>query len=262
MEEPSPAALAFRRFRIAVLLAVLAVVAYSEWASNRKIQGWVDPITLAIYPIPDSEAERPFAASLTPQDLEPVAAFLREQALAHGLGFEPEVRFVIGPPTAEPPPLPMEGMSTLDTILYSLELRWWSLWKLGRVEVPSHDIRVAILLHEARDGAVLDHSLGLMRGKVAIVHGFAAREHLGLLHVVLAHELLHVAGAIDLYDEAGHPSYPEGYADPRKPPTEAQTKAALMAGSIPLGPAGIRLPTGLHECIVTPTTASRIKWTR
>ncbi|HJL41945.1 MAG TPA: hypothetical protein RMG48_11640 [Myxococcales bacterium LLY-WYZ-16_1] len=250
----------FRWFRIGVLLVVLAAVAWNQWASIRKIRTWVEPLVVAIYPAPESPEEARFAQSLQPQDFAPISDFLAREALRHGLGFEPDVRFVVTEPLDAFPPLPHPEIGWLGTLLYSLKLRWWSFWELGRVEDPEPDIRVVLLLHPARKGAVLDHSLGLMRGQVALVHAFADRELTGMLRVVVTHELMHIAGATDRYGADGRPRFPEGYANPERGRNRDQTQAVLMAGSIPLADGSVRLPTGLDECLIGRKTAREIDW--
>jgi len=131
---------------------------------------------------------------------------------------------------------------------------------LGRVSAPPHDVRVVLILHPFEKGATLDHSIGLMRGQMAVVNAFADPKLMGLLRVVLTHELLHVAGATDKYDAQGHPLYPDGYADPSQPRTVDQKQAALMAGSIPLADGSVRLPRSLKECVIKPQTAREIGW--
>ena len=111
-----------------------------------------------------------------------------------------------------------------------------------------------------REGRVLEHSFGLPEGLIGVANGFAVARAEPQNAVVIAHEILHTAGATDKYDEQGLPRSPEGYAEPGRQPLFPQTHAELMAGSVPLSATEARLPIGLDECVVGPATAREVKW--
>ncbi|MGF1509715.1 MAG: hypothetical protein ACFB9M_09485 [Myxococcota bacterium] len=252
----------FRRLRIAVLLLVLAGVGLSQWAFERRIRTWLHPIRIVLIPIsaePDPAVDE-YAERLSKDIFEPVSRFLAREAERHGLGYPLEITFSVAASRHDLPPLPPAEVGPVQAVLYSLKLRWWNLWVLGRADLPPHDIRMALVLHRATPNATIDHSLGLMRGQIAIVHGLADERFEGILRVVVAHELMHIAGAEDLYDSRGRPRYPAGYVNPALGRDQPQSQAALMAGMLPLGRGAFRLPTDLYETRIVESSARKVGW--
>lgn len=249
----------FRNARVAVLLGVLAGVAFFEWRAHREIASWARPVRVAVFPVPSEPSTAAFAASLSADDLEPISQFLANEAERHGLGFRPLVSFAMGEVLSDPPPATPSAPGVLEAVAFSLALRWWAFTAVRPAAAPEHEIRIALVLHPSRDGAELQHSVGLARGRVGVVHAFADRSLLGLLRVVTAHELLHIAGATDKYGPNGVPAYPEGYVDPRLGPGP-RPMTEIMAGTRVDAEGQLRLPRSLEECGVGAATAREIGW--
>jgi hypothetical protein len=77
--------------------------------------------------------------------------------------------------------------------------------------------------------------VGLQKGMVGIVNGYADRRYRGTNNVVIAHEFLHTLGATDKYSpETGHPIDPDGIAEPDREPLYPQRYAEIMGGRIAL----------------------------
>jgi len=105
------------------------------------------------------------------------------------------------------------------------------------------------------------HSLGLKKGLLGVVHGFAAQAQEGGNNVVIAHELLHTVGASDKYDlQTNLPLFPIGYAEPDKQPLLPQEFAEIMAGRLQLAPGVMRQADSLSEVMIGEYTAREIRW--
>jgi hypothetical protein len=117
------------------------------------------------------------------------------------------------------------------------------------------------MLDHDKNRAVLDHSFVMPKGYLGIVHAYASPRMEKKNAVVVSHELLHLAGATDKYDPATElPRYPDGYADPAANPRYDQTRAEIMAGSIPVSATKSEMPDSLDETVIGPATAREINW--
>lgn len=139
-------------------------------------------------------------------------------------------------------------------------MRFWA-WSIKREHGPPSDIQLFVLYHDPEDSPTLDHSLGLQKGLLGVVHAFASRRQQGGNHTVIAHELLHTVGATDKYDLSNQqPVYPVGYAEPDKDPIYPQEFAEIMAGRIPKSEATAEQPRNLSYVVIGEQTALEIRW--
>jgi hypothetical protein len=123
-------------------------------------------------------------------------------------------------------------------------------------------VRMFVLFHDPSTLERAPDSHGLQKGLVGIVHAFAERSMAGSNDIVIAHELLHTAGASDKYDLAtGAPLFPIGFADRNLKPPYPQEQAEIMAGRRPLSPTEADMPRSLSAEVVGPETALEIRWT-
>ncbi|MGA7179513.1 MAG: hypothetical protein WBX11_08025 [Thiobacillaceae bacterium] len=255
--------MSFRFLRIAVLLGILALTLGFTWGESHLVRSWLRPLEVSIYPIngDGSEASAAYVRGLKPADFAEINAFLESQAYKYGVRLKPALQIDLQHSLNEPPPAPPHDRSVLKTIVWSLKLRWWvyrhsesTLPQLGR-------IRMYVLYHEAEDGKALDHSLGLQKGLIGVVHAFASQAQQAQNNVVIAHELLHTVGATDKYDPMTNmPINPEGYADPGRLPLFPQHEAEIMAGRIPLSENRAVMPLGLSQCAIGAATAYEINF--
>lgn len=261
--EPERPSRRFRNVRISILLLVLAFVGLGTLQETRRLRSWTAPLTVAVFPIaaqPNAGVER-YLESLNGAALEPIASFFAREAARHDAPSHDPLRFRLGPELGTLPPPPPSTPSVWAAIAFSLKLRWYGWRAPSEVDGERADLRVFWVLHPAERGAELEHSVGLERGSVAAVHGFASEEMLGANQVVIAHELLHLVGARDKYEPAsGEPVHPEGYADPWVEPRYPQSAAEIMGGRIPQEPGRSRMPKDLGECRVGAVTAREIGW--
>ena len=140
-------------------------------------------------------------------------------------------------------------------------MRWWS-WGVERKhdEIPAH-IRVYFILHDPDISPRVTDSLGLQKGLIGVIYGFASRQYRRSNNVIIAHELLHTVGAKNKYDLSTNlPLYPDGYAEPDRQPLYPQRLAEIMGGRVPLSRSRAETPRSLKRTVVGSQTAQEIRW--
>lgn len=75
--------------------------------------------------------------------------------------------------------------------------------------------RMFLIYHDPRESSSLDHSIGLAKGKIAVVNVFGVERLRETNNVIIAHELMHILGASDKYGSHNIPIFPDG--GPRDP---------------------------------------------
>ncbi|MGA7948987.1 MAG: hypothetical protein WCA45_02375 [Thiobacillaceae bacterium] len=255
--------MSFRFVRIAVLLGILVFSLGFTLGESYLVRSWVSPLQVSIYPIngDGSEASAQYIRRLKNEDFADINTFLQEQARRYGVKLNPALTLALELPLDDIPPPPPHDRSVPKIMLWSLKLRWWVYRHSDSFLPQLAHIRLYVLYHEADDRIRLDHSLGLQKGLIGVVHAFASDRQRAQNNVVIAHELLHTLGATDKYDLATSlPIYPEGYADPGRLPLYPQREAEIMAGRIPLSPDQAIMPRSLAECVIGPATAYEINF--
>jgi hypothetical protein len=255
--------MSFRFFRIAVLLGILVFSVGFTLGESYLVRSWLAPLQVSIYPInaDGSAAAADYIHRLKTEDFADINNFLQGQARRYGVKLNPALTLALEPPLDESPPAPPHDRSVPKIMLWSLKLRWWVYRHSNSVLPQLARIRLYVLYHKADDGIRLDHSLGLQKGLVGVVHAFASDRQRAQNNVVIAHELLHTLGATDKYDLATNlPIHPEGYADPDRLPLYPQHQAEIMAGRIALSAQRAVMPRSLAECVIGSATAYEINF--
>ena len=250
----------WRIVRVTLLLAALVLVGSAAWFDRARASSWSDTLWIGVFPVDADgrEATRRYLAGLQAADFGEIEAFFRREARAHGVALERPVHVELYPPVADAPPRLASGSSALATLWWSLRLRWYS-WRAARGTLAS--VRMFVLYHDPDVTAAVPHSLGLQKGLVGVVYGYAAQDMHAQNEVVIAHEVLHTLGATDKYDPATlAPLYPQGYGEPQREPRHPQRLAEIMAGRIALSPTDASMPESLAETVVGPETAAEIHW--
>jgi hypothetical protein len=254
----------FRKFRILILLLVLATVGLGAWRSNARLTAWEHSIHVAVYPIAgdNSPATAAYIRVLSNDSFADIAQWMQSQTEKHGLSVLQPVVLNLAPPLAETPPLPPRPASALDAILWSLKLRWWAS-QHDQISGPKPHIRLFVLFHDPERNGTVPHSTGLSKGQVGIIHAYASRQQRRQNNVVIAHEMLHTFGATDKYDLATlQPIYPEGYAEPQRNPRLPQEMAEIMGGRTPIDGQTAEIPTSLADTLIGAETAKEIGLTK
>lgn len=252
----------FRKVRIAILLLILAGVALDSWLVVVRSTSWDHPLWVVVYPINGdggSESEA-YIRTLATENYSAVEQFMVDEVRRYKLPVKDPSDVRIGPIVNELPPLPPKDRNIWKTMLWSLQLRYWSIVK-DEYDGPRPDIRIFVLYHKPEDNKLLEHSTGLQKGMVSVVHAFASEKMAARNNVVIAHEMLHTLGATDKYDLSnGQPIYPDGYGDPQQQPLLPQHWAEIMGGRIAVSETEAEMPKSLKQALIGTVTAREIGW--
>lgn len=251
-------------FRIVILLLILATVAQTAWLAKSRATAWEHTLFVGIYPIAadQHEATQRYVGQLKPDHFQKIDSFFDEEAKRWGVTVLRPVSTMVAPPLTQLPPPPPRRASTLEAILWSLQMRWWA-WRHDDIAGPRPAVRLFVLFHDPEHNPLLSHSVGLSEGMLGVINAFASQEMAGSNAVIVAHELLHTLGATDKYDPATNfPRFPAGYAEPEKQPVLPQFFAEIMGGRIPITSSAAETPRSLDQVLIGPETAREIRWAK
>ncbi len=251
----------FKAIRIAILLFILFVVSVSSWLTQARSTDWNNSLWVKVYPINadgSDEAAR-YITGLAVEDFAGIEAFLERETTRYRPGLRRPVRIELGEPVAEQPPALPASPNALSVIWWSLKMRWWSGTVTDDQDDIDPDVQIFVRYHRPSHAVTLENSVGLQKGMVGIVNGFASRRYRGRNNVIIAHEFLHTLGATDKYSPAdGHPIGPDGLAEPGRRPLYPQRFAEIMGGRIALAENDSIIPQNLGYAVIGRLTASEI----
>ncbi len=255
----------FRNFRVVTLLALLAAAAIYTQDQRLNTTSWYQPLEVTIFPLNgdgDPKTTR-YIQQLKQTHFKPIDDFIARSAKRYQLATKKPVFTTLGPTvTTLPPELP-NNRNILSTMLWSLKLRWWTYKNTPDDKSNKSRIRLFVIYHQGENGVALQHSIGMQKGLLGVIHAFADPKQNAQNNVILAHELLHTVGASDKYDLSNTlPLYPTGYAEPNRQPRYPQRVAEIMGGRIPISTTKANMPASLRFCIIGKTTAQEINWLR
>ena len=252
----------FRRLRILLLLGVLAMAAGLTWLEQSMVRAWRAPLDVAVIPIngDGSPAAAETIRTLQADDFGDINAFLERESARYGVKLSPAMQVTLLPALDEMPPVPPRDRSVLKTVFWSLQLRWWVYRQSGALLPQLGKVKLFVLYHAPLDGIALEHSLGLQKGLIGVVHAFADPRQTQQNNIVIAHELLHTLGATDKYGAEGRPVYPQGYAEPDLPPHLPRREAEIMAGRMVNAAGRVVMPPSLERCVIGAMTAHEINF--
>jgi len=254
----------FKAIRILILLTVFAAVAFYAKSQKLKARSWSEPLEVVIYRINgdnNSPVVNEYINELDASVFAPIDQFIQLQSQRYQLITSRPIVTRLGPVmTLQPPASTPPGSNIASIIWWGIQFRYWAYKNTPDAESNHHRIRVFVLYHETKAGRLLQHSLGLDKGLLAIVHAFASIDQDQQNNIVIAHELLHTVGATDKYAANGEPVLPAGYADPAQSPLYPQNQAEIMAVRIPLSANTSRMADSLDECVIGTETAREINW--
>lgn len=252
----------FRFIRISLLLAILSVIVLNLWLSKVSTQTWNSSVSVALYPInADQRTDtQGYIDALDIVHFEPISRFMQKQAEQYGIALSPVVSIQLAPPLTSLPPKINSNANVLQSVIWSLKMRWWSWQNDNWSEYPP-DVRIYLQYYSPNNYQQLGHSLGLQKGMIGLVNGFAGIDYIGRNNVVITHELMHALGASDKYNLiTGEPDYPEGYADSEQQPLLPQTRAEIMGGRVKVSHGWLLMPRSLDDVMVGTATAREIGW--
>lgn len=251
----------FKALRISILLLILFFVSMSTWLSQARSTDWNDSLWIKIYPIngDGSDAATRYMQSLKVSDFKGLEDFIIRETGRYERSIERPVRVELGTEIREQPPVLDVNPNVLSVMWWSLRMRWWASDVTGQQDRIDPDVKIFVRYHEPNMRIVLENSVGLQKGMIGIVNGYASRRHRGTNNVIVAHEFLHTLGATDKYSPVdGHPIAPHGLAEPERKPTYPQSKAEIMGGRIALAKQDSVIPKSLKYAVIGPMTAKEI----
>jgi hypothetical protein len=254
----------FKNIRIIILLSLLALVAIYTQDQRLNITSWYQPIEVTVFPINgDGNAKTEhYIQQLSTENFQDIDAFFIREAKRYKLIVDKPVISTLGPTIYKIPPAPPTDRNAIfKIILWSMQLRYWAYINTPDDKSNKNRIRLYVLYHQGSDNQALQHSLGLQKGLIGIIHAYADQAHNSQNALVMTHEIFHTVGASDKYDyQNNQPMYPLGYAHPQQKPLYPQRFAEIMAGQIALSQSKSYMPKDLRFCLVGESTAKEINW--
>ena len=252
----------FKAVRISIVLFILFFVAVGTWLTQARSTDWNNSLWVKVYPInADNRPESTkYIANLELRDFDGIESFLTREAAKYAVALPRPVRIELGEPVREQPPQLGNSPNVLNVMLWSLKMRWWANSVTSEQDRIDPDVRIFVRYHAPDNTVRLENSVGLRKGMVGIVNGYASRRHRGKNNVIIAHEFLHTLGATDKYNLAsGQPIGPDGLAEPQREPLYPQRFAEIMGGRIALAEDDAVVPKSLNYAVIGPLTAREIK---
>lgn len=252
----------FKAIRIFILLLLLAGVALGAWRSKIRSVEWKYALPVNIYLInaDASAATAEYLQGLGLSDFKPIELFMKEEAERFGRKSQASIEVRLGGILTSLPPEPPKLGNSLEIIIWSLKMRWWS-YRNAEIKGADPQVKLFLLYFDPARSRRLGHSTGLQKGMIGRVNVFASNEMASQNNVIITHEFLHTLGATDKYDFSNNqPVFPEGYAMPDQTPLFPQKYAEIMAGRTPVSTSLLEIPSGLSDVILGEKTAREINW--
>ena len=251
----------FKAVRISILLFVLLFVGLSTFLTQARSTDWNNSLWIKVYPInaDGSPEASKYIQSLKTSDFAGIEAFLERETERYSRNINRPVRIELGSEVKEQPP-ELDGQpNMLSVMLWSLKMRWWAGSSTDAQDRIDPDVRIFVRYHKPDLAIVLENSVGLQKGMVGIVNGYASRRHRGTNNVIIAHEFLHTLGATDKYSAFdGQPIGPDGLGEPDRQPLYPQRYAEIMGGRIAENEDESYIPKSLKFAVIGTLTASEI----
>ena len=251
----------FKAVRISILLIILLFVGLSTFLTQTRSTDWNNSLWIKVYPVnADGSAEASkYIAGLKSADFGGIESFLQRETERYSRNVDRPVRIELGQEITEQPPELGAEPDTMSVMLWSLKMRWWAGSVTDAQDRIDPDVRIFVRYHKPDFAMRLENSVGLQKGMVGIVNGYASRRHRGANNVIIAHEFLHTLGATDKYRAGdGQPIGPDGLGEPDRKPLYPQRYAEIMGGRIALAEDDAVIPKSLKYAVIGPLTAGEI----
>ena len=169
----------FKAVRISILLFVLFFVTVSTWLTQARSTDWNNSLWVKVYPInADGSADSAkYIQELQLRDFEDIEDFLQRETGKYASRLSRPVRIELGQPIDEQPPEMFGDPNGLSVMLWSLKMRWWANSIAGEQDSIEPDVRIFVRYHTPHADLVLENSVGLQKGMVGVVNGFAHRRY-------------------------------------------------------------------------------------
>ncbi len=251
----------FKAIRISILLFILLFVGLSTILTQARSTDWNNSLWIKIYPInaDGSPEAAKYVAGLKSSDFAGIESFLERETERYAKDIARPVRIELGQEVSEQPPQLDKQPNAFSVILWSLKMRWWSGTVTDDQDRIDPDVRIFVRYHKPNMAVVLEDSVGLQKGMVGIVNGYASRRNRGTNNVIIAHEFLHTLGATDKYSPVdGQPIGPDGLGEPERQPLYPQRYAEIMGGRIAESEHSAYIPKNLKYAVIGSLTATEI----
>ncbi len=253
----------FKNLRILILISVLGAVLLYTQDQRLVTQGWYKPLEVVIFPInaDSSSSVDQYIDSLSVKNFADIDNFIKRESEKYDVVSSTPTSTILGKRVSILPPKPPgSGSNPLAIAFWSMKLRWWAMQNTPDDKSNKHRVRIFVLYHDDKPNQKLEHSLGIQKGLLGIVHAFASNEQAKQNNIVIAHELLHTVGASDKYDAYGNPISPDGLGEPKLSPLYPQKRAEIMAGTVANSKTQSHMARSLKTCVVGQKTAQEIGW--
>lgn len=251
----------FKAIRVSILLFILLFVGLSTMLTQARSTDWNNSLWIKIYPInaDGSAAAAKYIGTLKTGDFKGIEEFVSRETKRYSVNLAQPVRIELGEEVTEQPPQLDAAPNVLSVMWWSLKMRHWSGSATDAQDRIEPDVKIFVRYHEPNLAVRLEDSVGLQKGMVGIVNGYASRRFRGTNNVIIAHEFLHTLGASDKYSAVdGQPIGPDGIAEPDRQPQYPQRYAEIMGGRIALAEDDSVIPKSLKFAVIGPLTASEI----
>lgn len=253
----------FKIFRIIILLMIFVGLAFYSKTQKLKSRSWVQPLEIVIYPMNNEHNQivEDYITQLDHSVFKEIDQFFKDEGKHYSLTIEQPTTTQLGSIIQNyPPTFPAAPANFIETAWWSIKFRYWAYKNTPDDKSNLHRVRIFVHYHEALDHVRLQHSLGLGKGLLSIVHAFASKDQEQQNNIIIAHEFLHTVGAMDKYDANNQPVFPDGYAEPDKQPLFPQFQAEIMSGKIPSSNSQSKMAESLKYCLIGEKTAEEINW--
>lgn len=251
----------FKAIRISILLFILFFVAVNTWLTQARSTDWNNSLWIKIYPIngDGSSESAKYIKQLKVSDFVAIEEFITKATRNYSRNVARPVRIELGSEIKEQPPELGPTPNSVAVMLWSFKMRWWAGSVTDSQDRIDPDVRIFVRYHKPETTVVLENSVGLQKGMVGIVNGYASRRSRGTNNVIIAHEFLHTLGATDKYDASdGQPIGPDGLGEPERKPLYPQRYAEIMGGRIAKSEYDSYIPKSLKYAVIGALTASEI----
>ena len=251
----------FKAVRISILLFILLFVGLSAFLTQARSTDWNNSLWIKVYPInaDGSREAADYISALKSSDFEGIETFLKRETERYSRNVNRPVRIELGSEISEQPPALDKEPDVMSVMLWSLRMRWWAGSATDAQDRIDPDVRIFVRYHKPDFAVVLENSVGLQKGMVGVVNGYASRRHRGTNNVIIAHEFLHTLGATDKYSAYdGQPIGPDGLGEPDRQPLYPQRFAEIMGGRIAVAEDDAIIPKSLKYAVIGSLTASEI----
>lgn len=255
----------FKNLRILILISILGAVLLYTQDQRLVTQGWYKPLEVVIFPInaDSSNSVDLYIENLSTKNFADIDKFIKRESEKYDVVSSTPTSTSLGKRVSTLPPKPPGTSSNpLAIAFWSMKLRWWAMKNTPDDKSNKHRVRIFVLYHDDNPNQKLEHSLGIQKGLLGIVHAFASSEQSKQNNIVVAHELLHTVGASDKYDATGNPISPDGLGEPNLTPLYPQKRAEIMAGTVASSETQSKMAYSLKSCVVGEKTAQEIGWQR